>query len=71
VLSYTFKLIFYLGAKMTDKEKRLSEKAKKWFSSKEGAESLNKSVEKAVENNRKFKMRRQISPEILKKPITI
>jgi len=56
---------------MTDNEKRLFEKAKKWFGSKEGAESLTKSVEKALENNKKLKMRRHISQEILKKPITI
>jgi len=56
---------------MTDNEKRLAEKAKKWFSSKEEAESLKKSVEKALENNKKLKMRRYISQEILKKPITI
>lgn len=56
---------------MTDNEKRLAEKAKKWYSSKEGAESLKKSVEKALENNKKLKMRRYISQEILKNPITI
>jgi hypothetical protein len=56
---------------MTDNEKRLAEKAKKWFSSEEGAKSLKKSIEKALENNKKLKMRRYISQEILKKQITI
>lgn len=57
--------------KMVDTEKRLAEKAKKWFSSKEGQDSLKKSIEKALENNEKFRKHRHISPEILRKPITI
>ncbi|MCU0288477.1 MAG: hypothetical protein MUF15_19040 [Acidobacteria bacterium] len=56
---------------MTDKEKLLAEKARKWYSSKEGRESLRKSIEKALENSEKFKMRRHIRPEILNKSITI
>jgi hypothetical protein len=56
---------------MTDKEKRYAEKAKAWYSSKKGQDSLKKSVEKASENNRKHKMRRQIDPEVLRKPFTI
>ena len=56
---------------MTENEKRLSEKAKKWFGSKEGADSLKKSIEKALENNRKLRTRRHISQEVLKNPITI
>jgi len=57
--------------KMTEKEKRFAEKAKAWYSSKEGQESLKKAVEKAMENNKKFKMRRQIDPETLRRPFTI
>ncbi len=56
---------------MTDKEKRLAKKAKEWYSSKEGRESLKKSVEKALESSKRYKMRRHIKPEILSKPITI
>ncbi|HLP59942.1 MAG TPA: hypothetical protein VK186_13965 [Candidatus Deferrimicrobium sp.] len=56
---------------MTDKEKDLAEKAKKWYSSNEGRESLRKSVEKALEISKEFKKRRYISPDILNKPITI
>lgn len=56
---------------MTDKEKDLAEKAKQWYSSKDGQESLKKSVEKALENSKRYKMRRNIRPEILSKQITI
>jgi len=56
---------------MTDEEKRFAEKVKTWYSSKEGRESLRKSVEEALAENKKFKMRRQIAPEVLRKPFTI
>jgi hypothetical protein len=56
---------------MTDKEKQFAEKVKAWYSSKEGKESLRKSVGKALAENKKFKMRRQINPEVLRKPFTI
>jgi hypothetical protein len=65
------KLIYQHGGIMTDKEKQYAEKVKAWYSSKEGQDSLKKSVEKALENNRKYKMRRQIDPEVLRKPFTI
>lgn len=56
---------------MTDKEKRFAEKVKAWYSSDEGRKSLRESVEKALETNRRLKMRRQINPEVLRKPFTI
>jgi len=56
---------------MAEKEKNLSQKAREWCAGKEGAESLRKSIEKAIKDNEKFKMCRQISPEILRRPFTI
>lgn len=56
---------------MTEKEKQLDDKAKAWFGSKEGAESLKKSLTKAMENSKRFKMCRQIRPEVLRRPFTI
>jgi hypothetical protein len=56
---------------MADKKKDVGEKAREWFTSKEGKESLKKSVEKAIANIERFKRSRQINPELLRKPFTI
>lgn len=56
---------------MADKEKGLAERAREWFSSTEGQESLKKAIERAKENSEKFKRCRQISWEILNTPFTI
>jgi hypothetical protein len=59
------------GTKMINTEKNLAERAKKWFSSQEGKESLKKAVDRALQNAEIIKKRRQLTPEILKKQFTI
>jgi hypothetical protein len=56
---------------MAEREKDTAEKAREWFTSKEGMESLRRSVERAMKNTEEFKKCRQISPEILRRPFTI
>jgi hypothetical protein len=56
---------------MINPEKDLAERARKWFSSQEGKESLKKAVDRAVHNAEIIKKRRQLTPEILKKQFTI
>lgn len=56
---------------MSDNRSQLGEKVQRWFKSDKGAKSLKISVEKALKNNEQFKKHRHISPEILRKPVTI
>lgn len=56
---------------MDDVSKEAIEKAKDWLNTKEGQESLKKSLQEAAENSRKFTEARYIDPKILREPFTI
>lgn len=55
---------------MLNKEEIL-EKAKKVFSTSEGQEAFKESIKQALKESEKYKMCREINPEILRKPFTI